>query len=124
MAQASTTEIIITCEHASHDLPAHYKSLFTGKSALLKSHEGWDPGAFKLAQHCAEQLKTPLYYTRVSRLLVETNRSPKHPQLFSSITKGLSKTDKDLILRHYYHPHRDEIRAAIANRIQRGHRVI
>ena len=43
------SRILVTCEHAGNRIPAEYRSLFRGASALLRSHRGYDPGLFPVA---------------------------------------------------------------------------
>lgn len=52
-----------------------------------------------------------------TRLLVEPNRSPDHPEFFSSLTQPLDAAARDSIYQVYYLPHRRAVRAWIAARI-------
>ncbi len=110
--------LILTCEHAGNRVPAEYRKLFRGRTRILASHRGWDPGALGLARFLSSKLGAPLFACHVTRLLVEANRSPGHPGLFSEITSGLHLEEKAKIMRRWYHPHRnaveDSVRGAIA----------
>lgn len=68
--------VLITCEHASKDLPSEHIHLYDPDT--LDSHAGWDPGALDLAQHLARSLDAPLFAGRWSRLLIDLNRSAHH----------------------------------------------
>lgn len=117
--------IIITCEHAGNEVPEPYRHLFASAEAreMLHSHRGWDPGAAPLADTLARELNAPLYTTSISRLLVECNRSPGHPQLFSRFTKLLPEAEKQAILNQFYFPHRLSVEAWIAGQLAAGNKV-
>jgi len=91
---------------------------------MLASHRGWDPGAAPLARILSRRLQAPMWQTTVTRLLVEANRSPGHPDLFSKITRPLPDSVRERILRRYYHPHRNRVTSAIDEEISNGHRVL
>lgn len=118
--------LVLTCEHASPNIPRAYAPLFAATSAqkALRSHRGFDPGALAVARQLAEQLHAPLYATRVSRLLVEVNRSIGHPSLFSSFTAALSQTDKRRLVERYYRPHRQRVEAALTAQLARHKTVL
>lgn len=120
----SRRAIIISCEHGGHDLPAAYASLFQGHGPTLLSHRGWDLGALELAKAVATALNAPLFATTISRLLIDTNRSAGHRNLFSEISRPLPATEKELLLNLYYHPHRQAIRQAVALAIGSGRPVL
>jgi predicted N-formylglutamate amidohydrolase len=109
--------VLVTCEHAGHVVPPEHAPLFSGADDLLRSHRGWDPGALGVALHLARALRAPLMGVTTTRLLVEPNRSPDHPELFSSLTQPLDAAARDSIYQVYYLPHRRAVRAWIAARI-------
>jgi predicted N-formylglutamate amidohydrolase len=109
--------VLVTCEHAGNVVPPEYATLFSGAEELLRSHRGWDPGALGVAKSLASALRAPLMGVSTTRLLVEANRSPDHPELFSSFTRPLETSELERIRRVYYLPHRRAVRAWIAARI-------
>lgn len=115
---------IITCEHGGNRIPAPYRPYFSGHEKLLQTHRGYDPGALPMARAFASVLTAPLYYSTVSRLLVELNRSPRHAHLFSEITKPLPPQIRSDIARRYYWPYRTEIENRIAQAVEGGRPVI
>lgn len=115
---------LVTCEHGGNRIPQRYAALFRAERALLNSHRGWDPGALGLARQLAKALGAPLIESRTSRLLVDLNRSPHHRAVFSSITRALSRDERDRILDAYYRPYRDRIVAAADALIDGGRRVV
>jgi predicted N-formylglutamate amidohydrolase len=116
--------LIFSCEHAGYDVPAEHHALFAARQELLHSHCGWDIGALELASRLATYFSRPLYYTTTTRLLVENNRTLNHPQLFSSITRGLSSDEKKDILKKYYEPHQRRLAQAIDEALRTGPLVL
>ena len=116
--------VLVTCEHGGNRVPKDFASLFLGREGLLASHRGWDPGALALARTIAQATDAPLYFSQVTRLLVDLNRSLHHPRLFSALTRLLPAPDRDRILRRWYHPYRNEVRSAISDRVEAGKRVL
>src|SRR5690606_36771859 len=82
--------VVVSAEHAGNRVPAEYRALFRGREALLASHRGWDPGTATLAAALAHRLGAALFLADVTRLVVDLNRSPSHPGVFSEITRALS----------------------------------
>ena len=109
--------LIVTCEHGGHRLPGEWRTMGVGHEALLASHRGWDPGALELAHTLAAATHAPLHYATVSRLLVELNRSPGHPALFSELSRPLDGARRERVLERHYRPYRaaveDALRATI-----------
>lgn len=115
---------IITCEHGGNHIPPAYRSYFSGREALLESHQGWDPGALPLARAIARSLDAPLQKSTVSRLLVELNRSPHHPSLFSPIARTMPAEARHRILEVEYRPYRDRVVGLVAERMHSGSRTL
>lgn len=107
------SSIIFTCEHAGNDIPKNLTNYFQGQEATLRSHRGWDPGAWEVASTLAEELNAPLFGTFISRLVIEANRSQDNPQLFSEFTTVLSNHEKEQLLREYYLPYRSNVESVI-----------
>ncbi len=116
--------LLVTCEHGGNRIPKDFSPLFIGQEALLASHRGWDPGALVLAREIARVAQAPLYFSQVSRLLVDLNRSLHHPRLFSALTGPLPPTERGEILRKWYHPYRNEVTAAVSGRVKSGEQVL
>jgi predicted N-formylglutamate amidohydrolase len=122
--KAKDPAIVISCEHGGNRVPASYSARFRGHKKVLASHRGWDPGALPLARTLARSLDAPLVATTVTRLLVECNRSPGHPRLFSEFTRRLPRAEKKTLLDHYYHPHRGAVEAVVQSGIRTHGSVI
>jgi predicted N-formylglutamate amidohydrolase len=123
-AARAPAALVLTCEHADHRVPEPYRRLFAGAARVLTSHEGWDPGALRLAHLLARRLGRPVLFTRWSRLLVESNRSPSNPRIWSRFTRELPRAERERILERYWLPHREEVEAAIDRAIARSGRVV
>ena len=116
--------LLLTCEHAVNVVPQRWQYLFQGNPEVLKSHRGWDPGAAELAQHLARELSAPCFMARVSRLLLDHNRSQHNRSLWSEFSRDLPAPDKDLLLDGFYHPFREETGLWLAAGHAKGDRVV
>ena len=105
-------------------MPREYRALFAGWKSLLETHRGYDPGALALARELARAFDAPLVASTVTRLLVELNRSPGHPQLHSEVTRGLPRPEKAKIRARYYEPYRREVEQRVASATAARRRVI
>jgi predicted N-formylglutamate amidohydrolase len=118
------TVLILTCEHASNRIPKRWAGAFRGKERILETHRGYDLGANAVASALARLYGAPLLSGTASRLLVDLNRSPHSPQLFSEFTRGLPEEERSLILRDFYLPHRAAVEQAVALSRARGVTVL
>lgn len=117
-------KILITCEHGGRDIPAEYAAYFSDHEALLATHRGYDIGALKLYEKLVALGADAAFFSETSRLLVELNRSRKHPNLFSVATKNLPKEKQNAILEYHYVPYRQAVEEAILSLIDKGHSVL
>jgi predicted N-formylglutamate amidohydrolase len=115
---------IITCEHGGNRIPPAYRRFFYGQEDLLESHMGWDPGALSLARAIAKSLDAPLHASTVSRLLVELNRSPRHPSLFSRIARQMPPEIRHQVLAEEYRPYRNRVVDLVVERRNSGLRTL
>jgi predicted N-formylglutamate amidohydrolase len=106
--------VVVSCEHATRFVPPALRSLFVGADDVLNSHAGWDPGARELAQSIATAFVAPLVEAKVSRLVIEANRTLGHPQLFSRFTRRLPAADKQALIEAYTRPHQHAVRDLVA----------
>ncbi|HLW07246.1 MAG TPA: N-formylglutamate amidohydrolase [Marinilabiliaceae bacterium] len=100
-------KFFLSCEHGDNQIPKEYASLFKDAESLLASHRGWDPGALELFKTMHSENTFFSIYSEISRLLVDLNRSLHRRSLFSELTKGLSKKEKEQILNQFYYPFRN-----------------
>jgi predicted N-formylglutamate amidohydrolase len=121
---ARRNHLVFTCEHGGRKVPRAYATLFEGREPLLSSHRGWDAGALELGRQMADAFSAPLHAATTTRLLVDLNRSIGHRQLFSEVTRRLSRTRRQVIVERHYRPHRQAIEVEVARRIVSGQRVL
>ncbi|MHA6247843.1 N-formylglutamate amidohydrolase [Pontibacter sp. CAU 1760] len=116
-------KLILTCEHGGNKVPAPYQPLFENHQELLASHEGYDIGALELFQQL-EGLAQKSFSAETTRLLIELNRSLHHKKLFSVVTQPLPKEDKQLIIKTYYSPYREQVENLIHDFVMAGRTVL
>lgn len=124
MPKRSLVSIVLTCEHAGNQVPACLKPLFLNADDVLNSHRGWDPGALPLARRFASHCGVSLASTKVSRLVVEPNRSLWHKRLFSEYMATLSPAARQELIDRHWIPHRSAVEQRIADTIRGGQTVI
>lgn len=114
---------VITCDHASHYIPPHYRGLGLADADLLR-HIAWDIGALALSELLAEALDAPLLHPTLSRLLLDVNR---HPDAHDAIPErsentvipgnvGLDSAERRHRQDRIYTPYHDAIAGLIAKR--------
>ncbi len=91
---------------------------------MLASHRGFDRGALPLARRLARRFEAELFAATASRLLVDLNRSPRHPGCFSRYTRGLPEAERRRILERHYWPHRRRVERAVVRAGAGGGRVL
>lgn len=106
---AATRPLLLSCEHGGNEVPSDYARLFGDARAVLDSHRGFDIGALAIARHLEQRLRVPLIAATTTRLLVDLNRSPTHPRLFSEFTRLLSAAERRRLLLRHYQPYRDRV---------------
>lgn len=114
--------VVLTCEHAGKLVPTRYRCLFRSRAAqaALASHRGYDLGAHPLARAFAAALDAPLIAARVTRLLVDCNRSPHHRALLSEFSRPLSQAERDGVIIAYHTAHRSRIERLLRDRTTAG----
>lgn len=123
MGTSPDVSFVISCEHAGNHVPRRYASVFAGRSAVLSTHEGYDLGVRAIARGLAARLKTPCWEQRLTRLLIDCNRSEHHPSLFSRFSKDLPQELQQELL-STYREHRGHVSSAVEEGMQRGATVV
>ena len=116
--------LVITCEHARNAVPARFRRLFVDDPAVLATHRGFDVGALAVARALSAAFAAPLFTGRVTRLLVDLNRSTHHPGVFSPFSKLLSTTAQAQLIDEYYAPFRRDVRGCLDDLLRSAARVI
>lgn len=111
--------LLVTCEHGGHRVPKAHAARFRGHAAVLRSHRGWDRGALVVARQLARAFAAPLHAATISRLVVDLNRSPDHPRVFSEFTRDLAPAARQRLLAQWHRPHRLAVERQVA-RLQRA----
>jgi predicted N-formylglutamate amidohydrolase len=108
--------VVVTCEHGGNRVPARERAHFARAARVLASHRGYDAGALDVARRLARAWRAPLVFATTTRLLVDPNRSPHNPAVFSAHTRGLPRAQRDALLARHHTPHWRRVRAALAAR--------
>ncbi len=116
-------KLILTCEHGGNQIPPDFQHYFEGKSEILETHRGYDLGAFD-AFHALQPLAFYAKFSETSRLLIELNRSKHHKNLFSEISKKLTKQEKENLIAGYYSDYRNEVENEIGKLIENRETVL
>jgi len=116
--------LLVTCEHAVNQVPPPWRTLFKGCPEILTSHRAYDAGALGLARALADACSAPCLVARISRLLIDHNRSPHNRALWSEFSRGLPGAQKSLLRNDYYEAFREEAARWIAVRHTLGQPVL
>lgn len=111
---------VVTCEHASRAVPSDMRRALAGARDLLPTHRGWDPGALPFAEALARALDAPLVAGKVSRLVIDLNRSPHNPRRFSPWTRALEPEARARLEREIHAPHLAAVEGAVTRAARRG----
>lgn len=79
--------LFVTCEHASNRVPAPLRTTELDRR-WLNTHWGYDIGARTLSLELIRRLGGSGVFARFSRLVVDPNREPHHPDLIREVTEG------------------------------------
>jgi len=115
---------VLSCEHGGNRVPSRYASLFARARGVLETHRAYDRGALPLARALSRRLRAPLHAARITRLLVDLNRTSRHPACFSRYSAPLDRAQRDELLARFYTPHRAAIDARIGASTRAGRRVL
>lgn len=108
--------LVLSCEHASWTLPP---SVDLGvPDDVLRSQASWDPGAYEIAAALGEALGLPVHTGAFSRMWVDLNRPPEHPDVIPRTSYGapvpgnaaLTPADKAARLATYHAPYWQAVR--------------
>lgn len=119
-----TWTLVVSCEHAGNRVPRELKACFPPASkAVLATHRGWDIGALPVARVLAKRFDAPLFFTEISRLVIDANRSPGHANLYSEYTKHLPVAERERIRLTYHESYRRPVVDSITSLVKKGHKV-
>jgi len=86
--QNPNNHIVLTCEHATNNLPDDYSWSENDKRNFVDEHWGLDIGAFDAAHALAKELKCVFVHALYSRLLLDPNRTIVSDTLFRRFGDG------------------------------------
>jgi predicted N-formylglutamate amidohydrolase len=115
--------LIATCEHATAAIPVPYDELIAGARHLLDTHRACDIGAREVCL-ALDEMADGVVYGECSRLLIDLNRSPRHPGLFSDFSRDLSRPEKEKVVQRWYVPFRSTALSAVRQTIARHGAVL
>lgn len=118
---------VLTCDHASNFIPAEFGTLGLPESELGR-HIAWDPGALAVARGMADAMRATLIETRISRLVLDCNRSLEAPDLVPPVSETtsipgnaqLSPQERQTRIDRCWRPFHDTVEAVIEERLARG----
>jgi predicted N-formylglutamate amidohydrolase len=115
--------VVLSCEHASWTTPP---GVDLGVSLEeLQSQAGWDHGAYEIAARLGEELGLPVHTGAFTRMFVDLNRAPDHPDVipFNSYgapvpgNVGLSTEARASRLAEYHAPYWNAVRHDVSARL-------
>ena len=116
------TPLLLVCDHASRLVPAALRGLGL-QTDILDCHIAYDIGAEEVSRNLSEKLDAPLVLAGYSRLLIDLNRPPDHPESILTVSdeipipgnKNLDDNAKRHRVRDLFEPYHDAINGALAN---------
>ncbi len=120
---AVVTGLVLSCEHASWQLPPDVD--LGVPTDVVSSQAGWDHGAFEIVEQLGEALGLPVHAGAFTRMFVDLNRPPDHPDViprnsYGAVVPGnahLSPGDRAQRLALFHQPYWDAIRREVAARL-------
>jgi predicted N-formylglutamate amidohydrolase len=115
--------LVLSCEHASWNLP---DDLDLGVPLdVLRSQASWDHGAHEIAARLADATHTHLHAGAFSRMFVDLNRGPDHPDVIPLVSYGapvpgnvhLTAADRAARLAGHHAPYWDAVRRDVVARL-------
>lgn len=115
--------LVLSCEHASWTLPPDVD--LGVPHDVLRSQASWDHGAFEIATRVSEAIGLPVHAGAFSRMYVDLNRDPAHPDVVPRVSYGapvpgnasLSAADRAARIAAFHAPYWDAVRRDVAARL-------
>lgn len=118
------TVLFLSCEHAVNDVPSAYQHLFKQHESILQTHRAVDFGALSVANALSQSLGCECVTAKVTRLLIDCNRTLTNRSCFSEFTRGLPEQEKQSLINQYYRPYREQCETTIHTLIEKGAQVL
>ena len=124
------TGLVLSCEHASWTLPPGVD--LGVPLGVLRSQAGWDHGAFDIAMRLSEAVGLPVHAGAFSRMFVDLNRDPAHPDVVPLVSYGaavpgntvLTTEDRAERIAAFHTPYWDAVRRDVTARLHDRGRVL
>lgn len=118
------TGLVLSCEHASWTLPPDVDLGVPGD--VLRSQAGWDHGALDIAARLSEAIGIHVHAGAFSRMFVDLNRGPDHPDVVPRISYGapvpgnalLADSDRARRIAMFHAPYWDAVRRDVTARLR------
>ena len=118
---------LIICDHASKRIPESHGNLELDEESL-GDHIAWDVGAAELSEALSTRLEMPAILSGYSRLFIDCNRTPDHPELVRPDSdgrhipgnQGLTTRDIDARRKRAYDPYHAAIERWLDERLASG----
>ena len=123
----AASPFLLVCDHAGRAVPRALGRLGLAEGEFDR-HIAWDIGALNLASRLADRLGTCLIHQAYSRLVVDCNRAPGHPQSIVEMAdgalvignQGLAPDEVSLRVRSIHTPYHLRIAAELDARAAAG----
>lgn len=117
----ASSPLLLVCDHASRRVPAALGDLGLD-AAAFERHIAYDIGAEAVSRQLSESLNAPLVLAGYSRLVIDLNRPPGHPQSIMETSDdtpipgnaGLDDEAKRHRIRDLFEPYHDAVNRALA----------
>ena len=114
--------VLLVCDHASNLVPAALRGLGL-ETNILDLHIAYDIGAGEVSRNLSVNIDAPLVLAGYSRLLIDLNRPPDHPQSILTVSddipipgnKNLDNNAKHQRVRDLFEPYHSAVDRALAN---------
>jgi predicted N-formylglutamate amidohydrolase len=118
------TILILSCEHASADIPHQWQGFLNPKD-LDNLFESFDPYAKELCEEIAKELDCDYILGHISRLLLDLNKNQMNDHCFpEAIREELNEYEKTQIIEQYFEPYRQAFKNLIQKHIEENHQVL
>lgn len=114
-----TPTLVLTCEHAVDHVPQGLPANLLPASRR-GTHWAFDLGALAVGRALARLLHAPLVAGKISRLLIDLNRSPHHPKVLSPFARKLPVQAQQRLLQRYHHAHWEAVARAFESAARGG----
>ena len=121
------TALLLVCDHAGQQVPQALSGLGLN-SDIFNLHIAYDIGAGEVARNLSKDLDAPLVLANYSRLLIDLNRPPKHPESIPSVSddilipgnRNLDKDAKSTRVQDIFKPYHNAITKALTRILDAG----